>query len=646
MPNKTNRSPLTFKALTFNNAKQLVISTSAALAAVLLLSPAPALSADAADRQLLWGDTHVHTSYSFDAFLNGNHSADPDTAYRYAKGLPVIHPYNRTRVQINTPLDFLVIADHAEFYGGIRDIYQEGVQAEDPNIIQRLLYWYSENQIRDAIDGDGGPAYFVDLLPDAGDPIEAAKSWAANTSDRTPPGADISKRNAWERLRASAATHNEPDTFTTLIGWEWSAVPGGSNLHRVVLTDADSTKAGEFLPYASTVSPYPEDLWKWMGETEERIGARFLAIPHNSNISKGQMFGEQTLRGEPLTADYAKQRRRWEPLVEVTQIKGDSETHPVLSPEDPFADFELYPWYIQKVRTDNYQARAGDYVRSALKRGLEVGMRTGENPYQFGMIGSTDSHTGLASAEEPNFWGKMAYDSVPENKQGRALGAGPTGWTMQAAGLAAVWADANNRSAIVDAMQRRETYATTGPRIAVRVFGGFRFTQEDLDAKDMANRGYSKGVPMGGELQGGPNAPAPTFLLSVSKDPKSANLDRAQIIKGWVDAQGTSHEKIYDVVWSGDRQMQADGSLEPVGDTVDKATGRWTNNIGAASLAAYWQDPDFDPSFAAFYYLRTLQIPTPRHALLDAIALGLDEATEGPKIIQERAYSSPIWYKP
>ena len=616
------------------------------LAAALLFISITAMSSETAHRQLLWGDTHVHTSYSFDAFLNGNHSADPDTAYRYAKGLPVIHPYNRTRVQINTPLDFLVIADHAEFYGGIRDIYQEGVQAEDPNVIQRLLYWYSEKQIRDAIDGDGGPAYFVDLLPDAGDPIEAAKSWSSNTSDATPPGADISKRNAWQRLRASAAIHNQPDTFTTLLGWEWSAVPGGSNLHRVVLTDADSDKAGEFLPYASTLSPYPQDLWKWMEETEQRIGARFLAIPHNSNISKGQMFGEQTLHGEPLTADYAKQRRRWEPLVEATQIKGDSETHPELSPQDVFADFELYPWYIQKVRTENYQAQAGDYVRSALKRGLEVAKRTGENPYQFGMIGSTDSHTGLASAEEPNFWGKMAYDSVPENKQGRALGIGPTGWTMQAAGLAAVWADANNRIAIVDAMQRRETYATTGPRIQVRVFGGFRFTPDDLNAEDMVSRGYSQGVPMGGELQGGPNATAPTFLLSVSKDPKSANLDRVQLIKGWLDADGVSHEQIYNVVWSGDRAVQADGKLEPVGDTVNKATGNWTNDIGAASLSAFWQDPNFDPGVAAFYYLRALQIPTPRHALLDAIALGLDEATEGPKVIQERAYSSPIWYQP
>ena len=618
------------------------------LALVVVLSgifgPSQAARAGGEQRRLLWGDTHVHTSYSFDAFLNGNRTADPDVAYRYAKGLPVIHPYNRTRVRIETPLDFLVVSDHAEFYGGIRDIYLDGVQDPDPNILLSLVYWYRTREIRQAIDEGRGPAFFAGLLPVAEDPIEAAKRWSAETGAKVPPGAGVSARNAWARLGLAADAHNDPGRFTAFLGWEWSSIPGGANLHRVVVTNADGERASGFLPFSSGESPFPEDLWAWMKITSNETGARFLAIPHNSNISKGQMFSERTLRGEEIDADYARLRRRWEPVAEITQIKGDSETHPDLSPEDPFADFETYPWYIQQVR-DGYEARPGDYVRSGLRTGLALERKTGVNPYRFGVIGSTDSHTGLASAEEPNFWGKMAYDSVPENKQGRALADGPTGWSMAAEGLAAVYAEQNSRDSILDALERREVYATTGPRIGVRFFGGWSFDSRDLQA-DLSKVGYARGVPMGGQLAAEAGAAAPTFLVAAQKDPKSANLDRVQIVKGWIDASGATHERVFDVAWSEGRALDANGVLEPVGDTVDRTTATWTDDIGAAELAVSWTDPEFDAAQSAFYYVRVLEIPTPRHALYDAVALGLEAPTRGPSVIQERAYTSPIWYSP
>lgn len=620
-----------------------------AAGSIVVLMATSAVSATTSP-QLLWGDTHLHTSYSFDAFLNGNQTADPNTAYAFATGQPVIHPGTRARVQLNTPLDFLVIADHAEFYGGISDIYYKGIQKPDPSLLERIAFWYTENEIRDAIDSGNGPAYFANLLPSDLDPIEAARSWSENTSAVTPPGADISARNAWQRMLESAKRFDRPGEFTALIGWEWSAVPGGANLHRVVITDADPDTASEFLPFSSTDSPFPQDLWEWMDNTATKIGARFVAIPHNSNISKGQMFSATSLRGKPIDAEYAEQRARLEPLVEITQYKGDSETHPELSPNDEFANFALYPWYIQKVRTNNYEAKPGDYVRSALKTGLELDGELGVNPYAFGVIGSTDSHTGLATAEEANFWGKMATDSIPERKAlsrtpgvGGSAG-GPTGWSMQASGLAAVWADTNNREAIVSAMQRKEVYGTTGPRIRLRFFAGSNLMLDDLDRADWHSHLIRKAVPMGGDLINPPDS-QPEFLIDATKDPLSANLDRIQIVKGWLNESGVAEEKVFDVVWSNDRVL-VDGKLPALAPEIDEKIGTWNVSQGAVSLRAVWQDPEFDATQNAFYYARVLQAPTPRHALLDAIALGMDTPTVGESFIQERAYSSPIWTKP
>ncbi len=609
------------------------------LAAPLLAEPDTAASEQS---QLFWGDTHLHTNNSFDAFLNRNMTADPATAYRYAKGLPVIHPFHRARVQIETPLDFLVIADHAEYLGVIRHIVEKGIPREGLGLIDRIVAWRAQGLIRGAVEDDEGGALFTSFLPDTQD-VETA---AANPPKAAIPNAEIMQRTTWQEAIQIADAHNQPGTFTALIGWEWSSIPAGANLHRVVFTSSDASVASQYQPWSSADSMYPEDLWAWLDETSKQTGAEFVAIPHNSNISKGYMFGETSLRGEPIGPEYAQTRARWEPVVEATQIKGDSETHPVVSPDDPFADFETYTHYIQQ-NPPPYEPGAGDYVRSALLRGLAIEEKIGFNPYRFGLIGSTDAHSGVPSAEEPNFWGKMARDSIPENKQTTRRGVeGPTGWTMSASGLAAVWAPENTRGALLEAFRRREVYATTGPRIVVRVFGGWNFGAADAEAPQLAEVGYAGGVPMGADLPAREGDGAPRFLVHAAKDPKSAHLDRVQMVKGWIDAAGATHEHVHDLVWSGDRVANVSGSVPAVGNTVDTETGTYTNDLGAATLAAVWEDPAFDPSQNAFYYVRVLEIPTPRHSVGDALALGLDpKAIEGPWWIQERAYTSPIWYR-
>ena len=602
------------------------------------------LRAGAEPKLLLWGDTHLHTSNSFDAFLNRNMSADPATAYRFAKGLPVIHPYHRARVQIGTPLDFLVVADHAEYLGVIRHIIERGIPREELGIRDRFKAWMTERWLRGVIERDEGMAAFSSFLPDTQSVEEAAANPSIGDGI---VGAEEMSRTVWQEAIQVADAYNEPGIFTTLIGWEWSSIPAGANLHRVVFTSGDAGVASQFQPWSSIDSGYPEDLWAWLAETSERTGAEFVAIPHNSNISKGYMFAETSLRGAEISPEYARLRAYWEPVVEVTQIKGDSETHPDLSPDDSFADFEIYPHYIEQ-NPAPYRAQVADYVRPALLRGLEIEKKIGFNPYRFGLIGSTDSHTGVSSAEEPNFWGKLARDSVPENKAASWRGdSGPTGWSMSASGLAAVWAEANTRDAILSAFRRKELYATTGPRIAVRVFGGWDFEAEDAEAAPLEEVGYARGVPMGGELTRAAAGQAPRFLVHARMDLVGAHLDRVQIVKGWIDAKGETHERVYDAAWSGERSPSADGVLPAVGNTVDPATGTYTNDIGSPELASAWKDPGFDPAQPAFYYVRVLEIPTPRHSVLDALALGLDpKEIQGPWFIQERAYTSPIWYRP
>jgi hypothetical protein len=577
-------------------------------ACVALVIPSLAQGADHPER-VFWGDTHLHTSYSPDAFLMRNNTADPDTAYRFAKGLPVIHPYHRARIQIHTPLDFLVVSDHAEFMGVVPKILQG-----DPLVA----------------DTETGRRYRQ--LFDEGRGVEAFGELIAQVNGVVPPDPNLYNveinRDVWNDIMEAADRHNDPGTFTAFMGWEWSSTPGGANLHRVVIMREGKETGERFIPYSSLDSAEPEDLWTWLDETTAATGAHFIAIPHNSNISQGLMFPLQDSAGNVISADYAETRMRWEPIVETTQIKGDSETHPRLSPNDEFADFETYDHLIavegaeaQSAFGDGFlgqlseadralieanlerAAEVGDYVRPALMRGLAVEARIGVNPYKFGLIGSTDSHTAMSSAEEYNFHGKMAIDSTPESKKEFVV-PGVKGWDMGAAGLVGVW------------------------------------------ARDMAERGYDKGVPMGGELVGA-EGDAPGFMVSALKDPVEANLDRIQIVKGWLDAQGVPHEKVFDVALSDGRSVAADGSVPPVGNSVDLGTGKYMNDIGNPELSTLWTDPEFDATMPAFYYVRVLQIPTPRHTLYDAIALGIDVKDTGhPATIQERVYSSPIWYTP
>ena len=614
----------------------------------LILTVAVALLANTAaaeDRQLLWGDTHLHTAYSGDAFVNNNLTATPDTAYRWAKGMPVLHPLDGARVKIETPLDFLVVSDHAEFLGVVRHAALEGPDTSGVGIIDSAKAWIATWVVRNALEDGDGMKLFVPLLPEPFDDIvEAAKVWAPSAGWL--PASPTVEADTWKNITETADAYNAPGEFTALIGWEFSSIPGGANLHRVVLADIDAPTAQTFQPFGITSSVYPQDLWAWLETTSTETGGNFIAIPHNSNISKGAMFDTKTLRGEPITAEYAEIRRRWEPIAEITQIKGDSETHPDLSPADAFADFETYPYYIQRIQ-EPYKAQVGDYLRSGLKRGLELEQGIGINPYQLGVIGSTDAHTGLSSAEENNFQGKMATDSKPANKSGLFdLEEGfPFGWAMSASGLAAVWAEDNTRESIVAAMRRREVYASTGPRIGVRFYGGWGLIDEDLAAAEFPRNLFDRAVPMGGELLHA-EAGAPTFLIEATADPMTANLDRVQVVKGWVDNDGRSYEKVFDVAWGGEGRVNADGSLAPVGNTVNLETGRYDNTIGAARLTTNWSDPEFNPAERAFYYVRVLQIPTPRHSLYDKIALGGDVDTQRPDVIQERAYTSSIWYSP
>lgn len=602
------------------------------------------LEASAEPKQLLWGDTHLHSSNSFDAYLNRNMSADPDTAYRYAKGQPVIHPYHRARVQIETPLDFLVIADHAELLGVMRHIIERGIPKDNLSWTDWFRAHYVEYWLEDVIAEDEGAAAFAAFLPD----ISSVEEAAANPPAAGFPASDEMSSTVWSEAIRIADAHNDPGEFTTLIGWEWSSIPAGANLHRVVFTSSDANTASQFHPWSSIDSMYPEDLWKWLDRTSAATGAEFIAIPHNSNISKGYMFRDKTLRGQPYDQELAQLRVRWEPVVEATQIKGDSETHPSLSPEDPFAEHESYRFYIQQ-KPPPYAPKPGDFVRSGLLTGLAIGQKVGSNPFRFGLIGSTDSHSGMASAEEPNFWGKMARDSTPETKASFwRTGTGPNGWSMSAGGLAAVWAEENSRDAILQAFKRREVYATTGPRIGVRVAGSWDEGSSTAESENASGAWPESGVPMGGELSPRANSGAlPKFQIQAIKDPKGANLDRIQVIKGWLDVKGETHEQVFDVAWSGDRIAGASGHVPAVGNTVDSETATYTNTIGSPELSGSFADPTFDPSEPAFYYVRVLEIPTPRHSTFDAVALGRDaKQMDPPWWIQERAYTSPIWYQP
>jgi len=611
-------------------------------------------TAEGQNDRLLWGDTHLHTRHSFDAFLNSNKTAGPNEAYRWAKGLPVPHPYHGSKVQNDRPLDFLVIADHAELLGVIGGVYHETAELENIGLFASVKRWLAIKKIKNNIDaGMDGLEFFAGLqarpaADPSADPVLDPGNQRRQASNLFGDTHKISA-DTWHDIVDAAERHNEPGKFTSLIGWEWTSAPTGSNLHRVVFTPDGGDKAKQFYPFSAKDSQYPEDLWQWLDETREKTGTRFVAIPHNSNLSKGYMFSETTLKGNPINADYARMRVEWEPVVEVTQTKGDSETHPTLSPEDEFADFETYTHYIQQGK-EEYKAGSGDYIRSALKQGLALEQKLGVNPFKFGLVGSTDQHNSLHSVEEDDFAGKFPLDSVLQHKNPEGFSIGDmkvNGWSVSASGLAAVWARDNTREEIFAAFQRKEVYATTGPRIQVRVFGGWHFSDEDKEAEDLATVGHARGVPMGGDLILPAEGGVPQLLIRATRDPQGASLDRVQVLKGWVDAEGQQHEQVYNAAWSGDRQLDASGYLPAVKNTVDFDTATYENSFGSGELSALWVDPDFDPAQRAFYYVRVLEIPTPRHSLYDAVAMQREPDTEEmPATIQERAYTSPIWFTP
>ncbi len=586
--------------------------------------------------KLLWGDTHLHTSNSIDAFGFGV-KLGPEEALRFARGEEVKSTWG-LKAKLDRPLDFLVIADHSGGLGATQRLYDAPrVMIKDPT----LLRWYDMMH-----EGhQGRQRATMELINAAGE----GKLGSILPREEQAKGT----MQIWKSHTGIVERYNEPGKFTAFMGFEYTLMPNGDNLHRVVILRDGKPRADQVRPYDPQTegTDTVDKLWDYMDAYEKKTGGKMLAIPHNSNVSNGLMFEMVQPGGGAITADYARRRAAREPLVEITQIKGDSESHPFLSPNDEFANFGDAGWELGNLtmqRTKTPDMLAGDYVREALKRGLAIQAKTGVNPYKLGFIGSTDSHTGLATADENNFFGKHS-DGEPNAErasQAQNLGTrqGRFGWHYLAGGYAAVWATANTRAAIFDAMMRREVYATTGPRMQVRVFGGWDFTDKDW-AGDWVKAGYARGVPMGADLKDGKGRPS--FLISALKDPEGANLDRVQVVKGWVDASGKMQEKIFDVSWSSpDKRKLVGGKLTPVGDTVDIKKATYTNTIGAPELRTVWSDPEFNPGQRAFYYVRVLEIPTPRWVLFDMIRFGAKLLPETELKSQERAYTSPIWYNP
>jgi hypothetical protein len=583
--------------------------------------------------RVLWGDTHLHTANSLDAAAFGN-TLGPEEAYRFARGEEVRSSTGQ-QVKLSRPLDFLVIADHGEAIGATVEIKKgnPGLMA-DPT----LRRWH-------------------DMMA-SGKGVEAALEIIRSNSTGTMPKAMFSptlSKSVWQAYTTTAERYNEPGRFTTLIGYEWSSHKAGNNVHRVVIFRDNKDKVDQIVPFSAIDSENPADLWKFLDRYQDKTGGSVLAIPHNGNLSNGRMFGLVDFDGRALTKEYAETRARLEPVYEVTQMKGDGEAHPFLSPNDEFAGYEIWDkgnLDLSAVKTS--EMLQYEYARSGLELGLRLEKELGVNPYKFGMIGSTDSHTSLTTADEDNYFGKH---SGSEPSQGRATHPFMVsadgkikiiGWEAGASGYAGIWATENTREAIFDALMRKEVYATTGPRMTLRLFGGFDFTSADAASRNPAMVGYVKGVPMGGDLRAAPSGKTPTFLVAALRDPIGANLDRIQIVKGWQAADGSLKDKVYDVVWgNADKRKQgADGKVPAVGNTVDVPNAIWTNTIGDPELITVWTDPDFDPNLRAFYYARVIEIPTPRWTAYEAKRLGVTMPKDARMTTQERAYTSPIWYTP
>jgi hypothetical protein len=584
-----------------------------------------------------FGDTHLHTAFSMDAGAFGARLS-PRDAYRFARGEQITSNTGQP-VKLSRPLDFLVVTDHSDNMGFFPDLF-----AGKPDLLADPTgrKWY------DMIKSGKGAEAAIEII--------VAFSHGTFPKDLMYLPGTRAYRSAWQDTIAAAEHFNDPGRFTAFIGYEWTSNTGGNNLHRNVVFRDNGDKASQVEPftvYPPFGSDNPVELWKWMDAYEKKTGGSVLAIGHNGNLSNGLMFPVVEAFGKGLDREYAEQRAKWERLYEATQTKGTGESHPLLSPNDEFAAFEIW----DKGNLDGSVAKKPEmlefeYVRSAYKNGLKLERQLGTNPYKFGLVSGSDAHTGLTAMEEDSFFGKTVPQEPSPRRMGstfidnQATGVKVMDWEVGSSGYAAVWAKENTRTSIWDAMQRKETYSTTGSRMIVRFFGGWDFEAKDADNRLPAQIGYSKGVPMGGDLQAAPAGKAPTFLVAALKDPVGANLDRYQIVKGWLDKDSNVHEKVYDVVWSGDRKPGADGKLPSVGSTVDVANAAWTNTIGAPELIAVWTDPDFDPSRPSFYYGRVIEIPTPRWTAYDAKRYGVTPLPGTAMTVTERAYTSPIWYSP
>ena len=575
---------------------------------------------------LYWGDLHLHTKLSADAYTMGTRLTS-DEAYQFARGGTVTAD-NGMPVRLRRPLDFLAVTDHSEYLGVFAQL-----AADDPT----LKGWKMGEE-------------WQTLLRE-GRTTELAKAFAnaiqTDAAEYQTPGPVRS--GLWASAAAVADKYNEPGLFTAFVGYEWTSMISGDNLHRVVIYKDGAEVASKRVPFSAQDSTDPEDLWSALSAYEESTGGEVLAIAHNGNVSNGRMFSPTRLNGKPLDANYAAKRARWEPVYETTQIKGDGETHPYLSADDEFADYETWDeGNISLTQAKTPDMLQYEYSRSALKEGLRHEANLGVNPFKFGLIGSTDSHTGMSTTNEDNFFGKFAHDEPSADRtEKRMANQLQKIWKLVSSGLVAVWSEENTRESLFQAIKRREVYATTGTRIQLRFFGGWQFDAADVLRADFATLGYQKGVPMGGDLTRGANTHAPTFMVAASRDSDGANLDRVQIVKGWLDAEGNTQEKVFDVAWSAGRTIDAKtGKLASVGSTVDVANTTYSNSIGAAELATVWTDPEFNASQNAFYYARVLQIPTPRWTAYDAKYFGATIDPRAAMVTQDRAYSSPIWYTP
>jgi len=589
-----------------------------------------------------FGDTHVHTALSADAGGGGTKLL-PRDAYRFARGEQV-NSNTGQPVRLSRPFDFYMITDHSDGMGAITDIIGGA-----PNILADP----QGKKFNEAFNAGGDEA-----LRAAQELVGLFGQGTLSPALNYQPGNPAYKR-VWDDIIAAAEEFNDPGKFTTFIAYEWTSLVTGNNLHRNVIFRDGPERAGQIVPYTTSPpigSPNPRELWKWLQSYEDVTGGDVLAIPHNGNVSNGMMFAMQDDfdNGAPFNAEYAEARQKWERLYEASQIKGDGETHPLLSPEDEFADFETWDYgNLDASEKKTPEMLPGEYVRSGLQRGMMLEEALGTNPFKFGLVGASDTHTALTTPDNDNFFGKFtAYEPSPERAThiSRKYADGTVAlnaYQYITSGLTAVWATENTRGAIFDAMERREVYATTGPRMRVRMFAGWDFEEQDIHRRDLALVGYSKGVPMGADLARDPDVSGPpSFLVYALRDPIGANLDRVQIVKGWIDSDGEPQEKVYDIAWSDDRVLGSDGRLPLVGDTVDLSIPSWTNDIGASELGAVWIDPEFDPALRAFYYARVIEIPTPRWTAYDRVKFNLDLPAEIPLKTQERAYTSPIWYTP